>query len=60
MRSKPQLIYTLAILEKYQDTKFSNATYQTKPKGKVYHSMKNMLEESMLLGATRFGVNFIF
>ena len=58
--NKPQLIYTLAVLEKYQSTQ--SAIYEAsanKPKI-VYNSLNKMLQESMLLGSTRYGINFIF
>ncbi len=60
MSRKPQLIYTLAVLEKYQETKQALDNVQQKPPKIVYNNMNKMLQESMLLGSTRFGINFIF
>lgn len=60
MKKKPQLIYTLAILEKYQETKVAmHETNLNKPKI-VYNSLNKMLQESLLLGSTAYGINFIF
>ncbi len=60
MARKPQLIYTLAVLEKYQETKVALANVQHKPPRIVYNNLNKMLQESMLLGSTKFGINFIF
>jgi len=57
---KPQLIYTLAILEKYQETKTAIENVNPNAPRIVYNNLNKMLEESMLLGSTRFGINFIF
>lgn len=58
--AKAQLIYTLAVLEKYQDTKTGLVNAQKAPKPMAYSSINKMLEESFLLGATKFGINYIF
>ena len=59
-RKKPQLIYTLAILEKYQQTKENISSANDAKKRIVYNNTYKMMQESLLLGSTRFGINYIF
>ena len=58
--AKPQLLYTLAILETYQETKTGLINAQRRPPKIVYNDLGKMLQESMLLGSTNFGINYIF
>ena len=60
MKKKPQLIYTLAILEKYQDTQTAIHEAATNKPRIVYNNLNKMLQESLLLGSTNYGINFIF
>ena len=60
MRKKPQLIYTLAILERYQKTKTDLNSTDTSKKRIVYNNAYKMMQESLLLGSTKFGINYIF
>ncbi len=60
MKTKSQLIYTQAILENYQAIKDNMASTNLNAPKIVYDNMYNMLQESLLLGSTRYGINFIF
>jgi len=60
MRKKPQLIYTLAILERYQKTQNDINSTDTNKKRIVYNNAYKMMQESLLLGSTKFGINYIF
>ena len=51
--------YTLAIAAQYTESKHDIELAERKPPKKVYRSLDSMLEECVLLGATRFGTNFI-
>ena len=57
--SNPFSKYTYAICEAYLDTRIGLYKASRPPKGRSYKSMTSLLEESFLLGATRFGANFI-
>ena len=57
--TNPFANYTLSITNQYEETKSAVDKAQETPKRKVYRTMEAMLEECVLLGATRFGTNFI-
>ncbi len=57
--TNPFANYTLAIAAQYNDTKMGIEEAEKKPSRKIYRSLDSMLEECVLLGATRFGTNFI-
>lgn len=57
--TNPFANYTLAIAAQYNETKTGIEEAEKKPARKVYRSLDSMLEECVLLGATRFGTNFI-
>lgn len=59
MENNPFKKYTLAIAEDYTTTAMKVEEAQKKPPKRVYRSMESMLQECVLLGATRFGTNFI-
>ena len=60
MKKKPQLIYTLAILERYQKTQNDISATDINKKRIVYNNAYKMMQESLLLGSTKFGINYIF
>ena len=60
MKRKSQLTYTLAILENYQAIKDSMASTDLSAPKIVYNNLYSMLEESLLLGSTKYGLNYIF
>lgn len=43
----------------YKDTKISLEKANEKPSAKVYRNLNTMLEECYLVGASKFGHNFI-
>ena len=59
MNDNPFKKYTLAIANDYTTTAIKIAEAQKKRPKKSYNSMPALLQECFLLGATRFGTNFI-
>ena len=57
--TNPFANYTLAIAAQYDETRTGIQEAEKKPARKIYRSLDSMLEECVLLGATRFGTNFI-
>lgn len=53
------LISAEAIANVYRNSSENVFIATQKPKKKVYNSLNALLQESCLLGATRFGQNFI-
>ncbi len=59
MITNPFTNYTMSITDQYKNTKFGLEEAQKQPPRKRYTTLDSMLEECVLLGATRFGTNFI-
>ena len=57
--TNPFANYTLSIATQYNDTRAALIEAEKAPERKVYKTLDAMLEECVLLGATRFGTNFI-
>ena len=51
--------YTLAIANDYEQTAAKIAEAQKTPPKRAYNDMRCLLQECVLLGATRYGTNFV-
>lgn len=59
MQTNPFTNYTLSIAASYEDSREGITETLKQAPRKRYTSLDSMLEECVLLGATRFGTNFI-